>query len=82
MNAMKPEYEISNEFAVKIMEDTRKGKFTGGRMSPETEKCLQELGISDHWITQMKHTYYLKSRAELVAMLLDELTLAWYEINS
>lgn len=80
--AMKPEYGISNEYALYITKKTRRGLFTGNRMKPETERVLHEMEIPDAWIQQMKETYYLPSKANLIQMLLDEMKITWYELNS
>ena len=78
-SSMDPEYRISSEFAYQVAKRARTGMFTRNRMDPETELTLQGLGISEHWIQQMKSTMFLPSKADLISSLLDEMRLAWYE---
>ncbi len=78
---VKPEYGISNEFAVQIAKHTRRGHYTYGRMDEGTERILRELGVPDYWITQMKHTRYLPPRGMLIEELIDEMRLAWNELQ-
>ncbi len=80
--AMKPEYGLGSEIADTIMSAVRKGKFARKRMDPETELLLREIGISEQWITQMKYTWYLPPKADLMNGLLDEMKLAWYELQA
>lgn len=80
-SSMDPEYRISSEFAYHVAKLTRSGRFTRNRMDPETELTLRGLGISEHWIEQMKHTFYLPSKADLICSLLDEMRLAWYNLR-
>ena len=79
--AVKPEYGVSQAFAGKVTKFTRTGQFTDGRMDAGTERLLKELGISEHWITQMKHTRYLPAKAEIIGSLLRKMQLAWYELR-
>lgn len=79
--ATKPEQGIGTGFAAMIMKRTRQGKYAAGGMDAKTERLLRELGISDQWIGQMKHTFYLPAKADLIQRLTDELTLAWYELT-
>ena len=37
-----------------------------GRMSQGMEQLLRNLGISDHWITQIENTMYLKPKESLI----------------
>ena len=76
---MNPEYRLSSEFPLFITKRVRRGMFTGNRMDPETEKVLRGLEIPEPWIEQMKQTEYLPAKADLIASLLDELKLVWYE---
>ncbi len=77
--AVKPEYGVGQAVAGRFTDCTRKGRFTHGRMGEASELLLKELGISDHWITQMKYTAYLPAKAALIEELLDRMRLAWYE---
>ena len=79
--ATKPEHGIGTGFAAMIMKQTRQGKYAARGMDAKTERLLRELGISDQWIGQMKHTFYLPAKADLIQRLTDELTLAWYELT-
>ena len=79
--AVKPEYGVSQAFAGKVTKFTRSGQFTDGRMDAGTERLLQELGISDHWIAQMKYTCYLPAKAEIIGSLLKKIQFAWYELR-
>lgn len=80
-SAIKPEYGVSMDFAAQVMECTRKGMYTRGRMDQATETLLRDLGISEHWISQMKHTAYLPPRARVIDLLIDRMELAWYELK-
>jgi hypothetical protein len=79
--AIRPEYGVSKDFAEKVMRYTRMGRYTYDRMDEGTETLLRELGISDYWITQMKHTCYLLPKARIIEKLLDEMELAWYQLR-
>lgn len=79
--ALQPEYGVDSGFPAMIMKHTRMGRFTRNGMTPETEYALRALGIEERWIAQMKHTYYLSSRATLIISLLDRLKLTWYELQ-
>jgi hypothetical protein len=50
-------------------------------MDQDTEQVLRELGISDHWITQMKETRYLPGKSDLINYLLDRMLLTWFELQ-
>ena len=78
--AILPEYGVSKDFAEKVMRYTRMGAYTYDRMDEGTETLLRELGISDFWITQMKETFYLSSKAMIIERLLDDMELAWYQL--
>lgn len=78
-SAVKAENGVGQAVAARFTDYTRKGRFTHGRMGEETELLLKKLGISDHWITQMKYTAYLPAKAVLIEELLDRMRLAWYE---
>ena len=78
--AILPEYGVSKDFAEKVMRCTRMGAYTYDRMDEGTETLLRELGISDFWITQMKETFYLPSKAMIIDRLLDDMELAWYQL--
>ena len=78
--AVKTEYGVSQAFAGKVTKFTRTGRFTNGRMDVGTEHLLRELGISDYWIAQMKHTCYLPAKAEIIGSLLRKMQFAWYEL--
>ena len=77
--AVKPEYGVGQAIAGRFTDYTRMGRFTHGRMGEASELLLKKLGISDHWITQMKYTAYLPAKAALIEELLDRMRLAWYE---
>lgn len=76
---MNPEFRLSSELPLFISKRVRCGMFEGNRMDPETERVLRGLGISEHWIAQMKHTRYLPCKADLIQALLDVLTITWFE---
>lgn len=57
------------------------GMYTYDRMDEGTETLLRDLGISDYWITQMKHTGYLLPKAKIIEQLLDDMELAWYQLR-
>ena len=80
-SAIRPEYGVSKDFAEKVMRCTRMGAYTYERMDEGTETLLRELGISDFWITQMKQTFYLSSKAMIIERLLDDMELAWYQLR-
>ncbi len=65
-----------------IAYQTGRGGYTGGRMSRETEQMLADYGVSEYWITQMKHTWFLRPEGKLINDLLDDLFFSWYEMNS
>ena len=50
-------------------------------MGEVPELLLKKLEISDHWITQMKFTAYLPTKAVIIENLLEKMTFAWYEIR-
>lgn len=79
--AVKPEYCVSQAAVRKLTKYTRTGKFTRGRMGEVPELLLKKLEISDHWITQMKFTAYLPTKAVIIENLLEKMTFAWYEIR-
>ena len=79
--AIKPEYKISMEFVKRVAHFTRMGCYTRNRMDQDTEQVLRELGISDHWITQMKETRYLPGKSDLINYLLDRMLLTWFELQ-
>lgn len=79
--AIRPEYGVSKDFAEKVIRCTRMGAYTYDRMDVGTETLLRELGISDYWITQMKQTFYLPSKAMIIERLLDDMELAWYQLR-
>ena len=79
MKMMEVMPEVNGQFALKVMEDTRKGRYALGKMKEETEHTLQNLGISDYWITQMKETQYLPPKADMIIRLLDEMRAVWNE---
>lgn len=79
--AIKPEFGISSRYAEMITKYTRQGRFTRGRMNPETEQTLLDLGIEERWIEQMKQTCYLPFKSDLILRLLDYMGLVWYELK-
>ena len=81
VEALEPEYGISMEFAKKIARNVRCGAYTGNRMDQDTEQVLRGIGISDHWITQMKETCYLHGKTDLITQLLEEMALTWFELK-
>ena len=80
-DALKPEYGISMEFVKKVTWKTRSGQYTRNRMEQGTERVLRGIGISDHWITQMKETSFLRGKSDLINYLLEELELTWFELQ-
>ena len=82
MNATNREFKIGSGLATKITEFTRSGRFSDNRMPASTERLLLAMGIPDLWITQMKTTLYLPPKADLINTLMDELKLAWYDLNT
>ena len=47
----------------------------------ETEQLLRDIGISDHWITQMKETWFLRNRSDLIIDLVELMKLTWFELR-
>lgn len=80
-NALKPEYGISVEFAKRVAHYTRMGAYTRNRMEQDVEQVLRDIGISDHWITQMKETCFLRGKSDLINHLLDMMRLVWFELK-
>ncbi len=80
-DALKREYGISMEFAKKVARNTRMGAYTRNRMDQDVEQVLRDLEISDHWITQMKETCFLRGKSDLIIHLLDIMRLTWYELR-
>lgn len=78
---LKPEHGISTELIKDLVKKTRSAAYIWNRMDPETEQLLRGIGLSDHWITQMKETEYLRGRADLINHLLDRLELTWFELR-
>ena len=66
----------------RITDHVRKGMFADGRMSQEMEQLLRELGISEHWITQIKNTIYLKPKGSLINDTLNDLYYMWYRMQN
>ena len=64
-----------------ITDHVRKGMFAHGRMSQVTEQMLNDLGISKHWILQMKNTVYLRPKASLINDTLNDLYYMWYQMQ-
>ncbi len=64
-----------------ITDRVRKGMFANGRMSLEMEQMLSNLGISEHWILQMKNTKYLRPKALLINDTLNDLYYMWYRMQ-
>ncbi len=60
-----------------ITDDVSKGRYCNERMSNEMEQLLKDLGIDEYWITQMKHTHYLRSKASLINDVVDDLYYFW-----
>ena len=52
-----------------------------GRMSQGMEQLLRNLGISDHWITQIENTMYLKPKESLINDTLNDLYYMWYRMQ-
>ena len=80
-DSLKPEYGISMEFVRKVAHYTRMGAYTRNRMGHDVEQVLRDLGISDHWITQMKETCFLRGKSDLINHLLDMMRLTWFELK-
>ena len=64
-----------------ITDRVRKGMFADGRMRLEMEQMLSDLGISEHWILQMKNTKYLRTKASLINATLNDLYYMWYKMQ-
>ena len=79
--AIKREYGVNNDFAVKVTRCTRMGMITNSRMDAWTEQLLVALGIPVHLIEQMKHIYFLPEKADLIPRLAESLQLAWMELQ-
>jgi len=79
--ALDPDYGISTEFAKKVADRVRRGAYTRNRMDQDTEQVLRGIGISDHWITQMKETCYLHGKTDLITQLLEQMELTWFELQ-
>lgn len=58
---------------------TRRGAFVREGMDTETVRILRELGVQEHWITQMGRTCYLPPKADVIQTPLDELKCVWWE---
>ena len=80
--AIKREYGVNNDFAVKVTRCTRMGMFTNSRMDAWTEQLLVALGIPVHLIEQMKHIYFLPEKADLIPRLAESLQLAWMDLQN
>ncbi len=50
-------------------------------MSQGMEQLLRDLGISDHWITQIENTMYLKPKGSLINDTLNDLYYMWYRMQ-
>ena len=74
-----PEQRCGVGLADRLAGRTRRGAFVRKGMDTETVRILRELGVSEHWITQMGRTCYLPPKADVIQTLLDELKCVWWE---
>lgn len=80
-NAIPMKTDARHVLIERITDGVRKGKYAEDRMSHGMEQLLRDFGISDHWITQIKYTYYLRPKASLINDTLDDLYYVWYRMQ-